>query len=156
MIPYDLPWWIWLILSVGLGWIASVMSDTDWGAGTGKHIANGARLIFVILQDEMDNPIGRPAGTNGLRNFFKYIRARAIVDGVHGIEPWISDGTESGTFLMGDINPGPSSSQPHNFIYWRGQVYFEAGDFEHGRELWVYDLGLQIRTYMPLVSHSTP
>jgi ELWxxDGT repeat protein len=74
----------------------------------------------------------------------------AANDGVHGIEPWVSDGTESGTFLMEDVNPGPSSSQPNNFIYWRGQVYFEAGDFEHGRELWVYNLGLMPRSYMPL------
>jgi ELWxxDGT repeat protein len=76
----------------------------------------------------------------------------AANDGVHGIEPWISDGTESGTFLMGDINPGTSSSQPDNFFYWRGQVYFEAGDFEHGRELWVYDLGLTPKGYMPLLT----
>jgi ELWxxDGT repeat protein len=79
-----------------------------------------------------------------------------VNDGVHGIEPWISDGTEGGTFLMGDVNPGPSSSQPDQFTYWRGQVVFEAGDFEHGRELWVYDLGLNAQTYMPLVSLSTP
>jgi ELWxxDGT repeat protein len=76
----------------------------------------------------------------------------AANDGLHGIEPWISDGTESGTFLMSDINPGPSSSQPDQFTYWRGQVYFEAGDFEHGRELWVYDLGLTARSYMPLLA----
>jgi ELWxxDGT repeat protein len=76
----------------------------------------------------------------------------AANDGLHGIEPWISDGTESGTFLMGDVNPGPSSSQPEGFTYWRGKVYFEAGDFEHGRELWVYDLGLTARSYMPLLA----
>jgi ELWxxDGT repeat protein len=76
----------------------------------------------------------------------------AANDGIHGIELWISDGTESGTFLMGDVNPGTSSSQPDNFVYWRGQVYFEAGDFEHGRELWVYDLGLTPRGFMPLLT----
>jgi hypothetical protein len=35
-------------------------------------------------------------------------------------------------------------------------VYFEASDFEHGRELWDYDLGLSPQAYLPLVSHSTP
>jgi ELWxxDGT repeat protein len=76
----------------------------------------------------------------------------AANDGVHGIEPWVSDGTESGTFLMGDVNPGSSSSQPDQFTYWRGKVYFKAGDFEHGRELWVYDLGLTPRGFMPLLT----
>ncbi len=28
-------------------------------------------------------------------------------DGIHGIEPWASDGTEAGTFLLHDVNPGP-------------------------------------------------
>lgn len=27
-------------------------------------------------------------------------------DGVHGLEPWISDGTPEGTELLGDVNPG--------------------------------------------------
>jgi ELWxxDGT repeat protein len=73
-------------------------------------------------------------------------------DGVHGIEPWVSDGTESGTTLMGDVNPGQASSLPDKFTYWGGQVYFEASDFEHGRELWDYDLGLTPRGYMPLLT----
>jgi ELWxxDGT repeat protein len=75
----------------------------------------------------------------------------AANDGVHGIEPWISDGTEIGTVLMGDVNPGQASSMPEGFIYWHGRVYFTAADFDHGRELWVYDLGLAPQSYMPLL-----
>lgn len=36
-------------------------------------------------------------------------------DGVHGREPWVSDGTTGGTRLLADINPGEDGSQPHNF-----------------------------------------
>ena len=34
----------------------------------------------------------------------------ALFDGVHGSEPWISDGTAAGTFMLGDLNPGPDDS----------------------------------------------
>jgi ELWxxDGT repeat protein len=73
-------------------------------------------------------------------------------DGEHGIEPWISDGTEIGTILMSDVNPGQASSKPDNFTYWHGQVYFTAADFDHGRELWAYDLGFTPQSYMPLLA----
>ena len=36
-------------------------------------------------------------------------------DGVHGREPWVSDGTTGGTRLLADINPGEDGSQPQNF-----------------------------------------
>jgi ELWxxDGT repeat protein len=34
----------------------------------------------------------------------------AANDGVHGFEPWRTDGTPAGTFLLGDLEPGPASS----------------------------------------------
>jgi len=49
VIPFDFPWWLWLILSLGFGWIASVITNTDWGEGSGKFIANALRLILVVL-----------------------------------------------------------------------------------------------------------
>ena len=49
MIPFDFPWWLWILLSLGFGWIAAVMSDTNWGGGSGQFIANALRLIFVLV-----------------------------------------------------------------------------------------------------------
>ncbi|MCD6013300.1 MAG: hypothetical protein K0Q79_3162 [Flavipsychrobacter sp.] len=65
-------------------------------------------------------------------------------DGTNGIEPWISDGTASGTFLLKDINPGSSSSKTSTAagIYFTeigGNVFFSAMDATNGEELWKTD-----------------
>ncbi|WP_395840331.1 ELWxxDGT repeat protein [Archangium violaceum] len=36
-------------------------------------------------------------------------------DGVHGLELWVSDGTEAGTRMVGDIAPGASTSDPREY-----------------------------------------
>jgi ELWxxDGT repeat protein len=60
-----------------------------------------------------------------------------------GVEPWISDGTEAGTFLLKDINDNPSvstgNSNADNFTLYNGLVYFKARDAANGDELWVTD-----------------
>ncbi len=60
-----------------------------------------------------------------------------------GVEPWISDGTEAGTFLLKDINDNPSvstgNSNPDNFTVYKGAAYFKARDASNGDELWVTD-----------------
>lgn len=57
-------------------------------------------------------------------------------EGVHGYELWQSDGTAAGTLLLADINPGPASSEPRDFIVVGNALYFTADDGIHGRELW--------------------
>ncbi|HEY4574830.1 MAG TPA: ELWxxDGT repeat protein, partial [Thermoanaerobaculia bacterium] len=60
-------------------------------------------------------------------------------DGVHGIEPWVSDGTPGGTSLFLDINPGSDSSYPHGFLRLGSRILFGAGDAANGSELWSTD-----------------
>lgn len=57
-------------------------------------------------------------------------------DDIHGAEPWVSDGTTGGTHLLYDLNPGPDSSDPGQFITIGGTLYFTATEPGSGGELW--------------------
>lgn len=59
--------------------------------------------------------------------------------GSDGSELWISDGTESGTRLLKDINPGYRHSSPFNITKVSEIVFFTADDRDHGEELWKSD-----------------
>jgi len=61
-------------------------------------------------------------------------------DGVHGNELWVSDGTQAGTKMLLDINPGGSSFPGFFTRAQNGKVLFSADDGVHGSELWVSDL----------------
>ncbi len=69
--------------------------------------------------------------------------------GFVGTEPWITDGTENGTALIKNINPGAANSlttaPKPDFTPIGGSVYFVANDGGMGRELWVTD-GTEIGT----------
>lgn len=71
-------------------------------------------------------------GFNGLL----YFRAN---DGTHGEELWVTDGTQTGTSLFKDINPGPDGSFPFEFYEYNGNMYFNAITNTYGREIWVSD-----------------
>jgi ELWxxDGT repeat protein len=60
-------------------------------------------------------------------------------DGVHGAEPWISDGTPAGTALLLDIDPGSGSSTAHGFTPLGSRILFVAGGAAAGDELWSTD-----------------
>ncbi|WP_309889665.1 hypothetical protein [Archangium sp.] len=53
-----------------------------------------------------------------------------------GREPWLSDGTPSGTHALEELVPGASGSGPSGFIRSGWDVFFTAEDGAHGRELW--------------------
>ena len=80
------------------------------------------------------NP-GKADGINsGFTNFgFALYTKQGIFipanDGAHGFELWKSDGTNAGTSMVKDINPGADSSNPElNFFLVNGKVFFNASD----------------------------
>ncbi|MBI4579546.1 MAG: hypothetical protein HY718_07590, partial [Planctomycetes bacterium] len=60
-------------------------------------------------------------------------------DGVHGFEPWHSDGSEAGTVLLKDVHPDLPGSYAGEVVPWNGGLLFSADDGEHGQELWTTD-----------------
>jgi ELWxxDGT repeat protein len=94
---------------------------------------------------------GRPACLYGIGDTL-YLAAN---DGVHGSEPWKSDGTAEGTVLLRDVMPGPLGSGvdlenaavvgvlgiPSAFVPVgpHGGVAFAASNGVQGMELWMTD-----------------
>jgi ELWxxDGT repeat protein len=62
----------------------------------------------------------------------------ATINGL-GAELWKSDGTEAGTVLVKDINPGSDHSFPRHLTSVGGRLFFAADDGVHGHELWTSD-----------------
>jgi ELWxxDGT repeat protein len=85
-------------------------------AHTGVWVTDG--LSALNLHDE-DNPGTDGASLGNLAFFSNW-------DDVNFTEPWVSDGTPSGTRLLANINPGPNSSSPDEFTASGGKVYFVA------------------------------
>lgn len=60
-------------------------------------------------------------------------------DSVNGREPWVTDGTSAGTFILKDINPGLLGSNPTRATEVSGRLFFSANTATNGRELWATD-----------------
>ena len=83
---------------------------------------------------------GRTADFNLSKSIeFNGARYFAANNGTNGVELWKSDGTEAGTVMVKDINPGLPDSNPDNFIVMGNTLYFVATDATYGSELWKSD-----------------
>jgi ELWxxDGT repeat protein len=59
---------------------------------------------------------------------------------ITGAEPWVTDGTPSGTHILKDINPGPGSSvNLTETLDLNAKLLFPANDGVLGAELWISD-----------------
>ncbi|WP_329626346.1 ELWxxDGT repeat protein [Planktothrix agardhii] len=59
-----------------------------------------------------------------------------LTDPTYGTELWMSNGTETGTMMVADINPGKGSSNPSIPVDVNNTLYLLADDGIHGNELW--------------------
>jgi ELWxxDGT repeat protein len=127
---------------------------------------NNSKLVFSGQAEESDNTYGAEpwvsdgtaAGTFMLKdinvgdegsypNFFTAFNGFlyfAALDTSVGIELWRTDGTTAGTVLVKDIDPNTysgvhQSSNPNNFIVFKGKLYFSASSGQSGYELFSSD-----------------
>lgn len=70
-----------------------------------------------------------------------------------GYELWVTDGTDGGTHILKDINPGPGYGLPYTqsrastIVFNETTSFFSANDGTHGNELWKTD-GTEAGTVM--------
>ena len=112
-------------------------------ANTSKKESITAAANFQFVKDINTSKDASPYNFN-----FNYTPAFAVLnkvvyytadDGIHGSELWRSDGTEEGTYLVKDINPGSASGNAYYIIVFKSKLYFMAYAPETGYELYRSD-----------------
>ncbi len=104
-----------------------ISDGTPAGTTMVKEIAAGTIGISMLRTDEFG---------------IQVLGDRAVLlldDGVHGREPWVTDGTSAGTFILGDLNPGASGSSSYLWGRIGTWVFFAASTPDVGGEMWVTD-----------------
>ena len=104
-----------------------ITDGTEIGTYLVKDIREGGDGCSLTLDDEAYFAV--------LDNIL-YFRAS---DGTNGRELWRSDGTEAGTYMVKDIEPGSDGSDVEWLVAAGGKLYFQADTSASGRELWVSD-----------------
>ena len=116
-----------------------VIFNADDGAhGTEPWVSNGTAAGTFMVRDI------RPgnAFSNSAPEFGVWSEALGLVffdakTDDEGRELWASDGTAAGTYLVRDVNPGPSSPSISHYAAAGDYVVFEADDGATGSEIWV-------------------
>lgn len=124
--------------------------SNDGTTGDELWVTDGTPAGTAFVKDIYDGSQGSqinvaPSGMgNNMKDGKLYFFAVNGTGGftVNGMEPWVSDGTPSGTFMLKDIqagyNPSSQSSNTKHFVQFNNKMYFFAAGSE-GKGLWETD-----------------
>lgn len=107
--------------------------------GIEPWVSDGTQEGTGILKNINSAPNQSSSGDNSSRFHFRqlddyvYFSAK---DGQTGHELWRSDGTEDGTTLFGDFNPGSASANPGDLTPLENALIFRMRTETNGNELW--------------------
>ncbi|HEX8462402.1 MAG TPA: ELWxxDGT repeat protein, partial [Segetibacter sp.] len=110
-------------------------------AAAGRELwkTNGTEAGTTMVKDIVPGTEGSNiAGDYSLSSNGSYLLFSAKTP-TSGIELWKSDGTDAGTILLKDINPGAPSSDANSFFKYNNIVLFQAKDAANGTEIWKTD-----------------
>ncbi len=100
---------------------------------------DGTEAGTTMVKDSRPGNSGsNPAGLTAFNGALYFQADAGAIEG-QGLELWKTDGTEAGTTIFKDINPGFNGSDPAGFASHNGTLYFHANDGSHGYELWKTD-----------------
>ena len=121
---------------------AYTIDDSGSAKGTELCISDGTAEGTRLLKDINKGGSLSDAFPPKIAQMIQYKNNLVLfeaTDSEHGLELWRTDGTEEGTTLVKDIQPGSVRSYVNHFRKMNGLVYFTAETDTHGNELWVSD-----------------
>ena len=117
-------------------------------SGEELWISDGTEIGTLLVKDIWAGSNGSDPSNLIVANDLLYFQANAGSSGtLSRVEPWRSDGTEDGTYIVRDIAFG-ASSFPHSFTFLNNTLFFVANDQIHGDELWKTEVPLQHSDFM--------
>ncbi|MBW4583446.1 MAG: tandem-95 repeat protein, partial [Tildeniella nuda ZEHNDER 1965/U140] len=107
------------------------------------NVTNGPALVKDINPTQNATATGTNSATPNNLTAVGSTLFFSANDGVSGVELWRSDGTDTGTSQVADLNATPDtsgSSNPSNLTVIGNTLYFTANNSFRGTELWKADL----------------
>lgn len=108
--------------------------------------ATGEPKQMYLVDDAGDDAVTRltslPSGSLSEPQWLLALGDRVLftaATGAAGREPWVTDGTVAGTFMLADVRPGSAGSMSGGFARWGDRAVFVANDGSHGPEPWITD-----------------
>ena len=133
------PIWTWTFgLSPDGGEVFFPAQTPDTGAEFWR--TDGTPADTGLIRDINPGPADS-LGTQGGPRYAVAVGAELVFeanDGVHGTEPWVSDGTAAGTRMLADLRPGSSGSAMGQPFAMNGGAYFMATSGSGDFSLWRY------------------